>query len=136
MSDPFSTESHEALTQRLWQGVCPPGGGHGWKDRAQEALAALLTVLVHLRDTAGQPLNLIRVRENFLLASLVDLARRPDLPTEVVEPLRAYLRSLPGFTASAAHGAPLSEVAQEQHGHLYMQFVKAWNAGATSAVHA
>lgn len=127
MSDPFLTESSEALTARLLKEVCAEGDGKMWSSRAKDALHALLVVLVHLRDRGEQTLTLTRIRESFHLPAMVALARRSDLPPAVVEPLRDYLRALPGFTESAAKGEPLGEVAQEQHGYLQMQFTRAWS---------
>lgn len=98
-----------------------------WKNRAIALAAAVVGALAHLRDRDGLTLTMDALRDALILDNLETLARR-DLPANLAQSLRAYLRSLPGYAEGAAV-AVQSDTTREQHGFLQMQFVRALGPG-------
>jgi len=90
-----------------------------WKSRAMSMISALVPALVHLRDHAQIPFTGETLRQHMDLNQVVQLSKNPTLPPEVVQPLKAYLRSLPGYQEGATRQA---ETVNENHSYLTMQF--------------
>jgi len=90
-----------------------------WKSRAISMISALVPALVHLRDHAQIPFTGDTLRQHMDLNQVVQLSKNPKLPPEVAQPLKAYLRSLPGYQEVATRQA---ETVNENHSYLAMQF--------------
>lgn len=120
--NPFTTGSAAGLTELL-VGLMDEAGGDNamWKGRAISLISALMLALVHLRDNDGLLLGVETIRDNLLLENIQKLAKRRDLPLHVLQAIKAYLRSLPGYQENAPKQ---SETVMDQHGYLQMQFTR------------
>lgn len=90
-----------------------------WNRRAISLLSVVVQPLVWMRDNADLALDHHVIREYLLLDNVILLSRRRDLPPLMVQAIKAYLHSLPGYTKDAPKQ---TGVAIEQHGYLQMQF--------------
>lgn len=92
-----------------------------WSGRAISLLTGILFSLVYRRDHHDLRLDLEVLREHLILENIQKLSKRRDLPPKILQPVRSYLRSLPGYQENL----PQSQVTLEQHGFLQMQFTQA-----------
>lgn len=123
--NPFITGSSGGLTE-LMVSLMDEAGGDGamWKGRAMALISAVMACLVFLRDNTGLLLDVDVIREHLVLDTIQKLAKRKDIPPNIITPVRAYLRSLPGYQENLPPGKAQGETALEQHGYLQMQFTR------------
>ena len=120
--NPFISGSAAGLTEVL-VGLMDEAGGDNamWKGRAISLISAIMLALVHLRETSGLLLDVDVIRDYLLLDNIQKLSKRHDLPIHVLQAVKAYLRSLPGYQEAAPKQ---SETVLDQHGFLQMQFTR------------
>lgn len=122
--NPFIKGSAGGLTEMLVSLMDESGGDNAmWQGRAISLVSAIMMALVYLRDNSGLLLDVDVIREHLILDNIQKLAKRRDLPPNILQAIRAYLRSLPGYKENAP-GGQQSETALDQHGYLQMQFTK------------
>ena len=107
-------------------GLMDEAGGDNamWKGRAISLISSIMLALVHLRDHDGLLMGVEVIRDHFLLEKIQQLSKRRDLPPHVLQSLKAYLRSLPGYQENATQQ---SETVMEQHDYLQMQFTRGFS---------
>lgn len=120
--NPFIVGSAAGLTELL-VGLMDEAGGDNamWKGRAISLISSIMLALVHLRDHDGLLMGVEVIRDHLLLEKIQQLSKRRDLPQHVLQSLKAYLRSLPGYQENAPKQ---SETVMDQHGYLQMQFTR------------
>ena len=120
--NPFIVGSAAGLTELL-VGLMDEAGGDNamWKGRAISLISALMLALVHLREHDGLLLGVEVIRDHLLLENIQKLSKRRDLPPHILQSVKAYLRSLPGYQENAPKQ---SETVMDQHGYLQMQFTR------------
>lgn len=120
--NPFIVGSAAGLTELL-VGLMDEAGGDNamWKGRAISLISSIMLALVYLRDHDGLLLGVETIRDHLLLEKIQQLSKRRDLPAHVIQSLKSYLRSLPGYQDSAPKQ---SETVMDQHGYLQMQFTR------------
>ena len=125
--NPFSKGSGSGLTELL-VGLMDDGGGDSgmWKGRAITLISGLMFALVYMRENENFLLDVDQIRDYMILENIEKLAKRRELPTNVLASLRAYLKSLPGYQAdvSANPNGKQSDTVYDQHGFLQMQFTR------------
>ncbi len=147
--NPFCNGSSSMLSQ-LVVSLMDTGGqsadGDMWKGRAIVFVEALMKVLVYMRDQGKILLDANSIRNYFELTRLeaiamdkmfprdnqepVSLADAPDL---ILEPIRNYIKNLPGYDPSKK-GKQGSQVL-EQHGFITMQLTKTFGSLADTYGH-
>jgi intracellular multiplication protein IcmO len=147
--NPFCNGSSSMLTE-LVVSLMDSGGqsadGDMWKGRAIVFVAALMKVLVYMRDKGKILLDANSIRNYFELTRLeaiamdkmfprdnqepVSLADAPDL---ILEPIKNYIKNLPGYDPSKK-GKQGSQVL-EQHGFITMQLTKTFGSLADTYGH-
>lgn len=120
--NPFSTGSAGGLTELL-VGLMDEAGGDNamWKGRAISLISGVMFALVFMRENEGLLLDVDQIRDYLILENIQKLAKRRDLPPNILASIRAYLRSLPGYMENSAKQ---SETVLDQHGYLQMQFTR------------
>lgn len=120
--NPFIVGSAAGLTELL-VGLMDEAGGDNamWKGRAISLISAIMLALVHLRDHDGLLMGVEVIRDHLLLENIQKLAKQRDLPPHVLQSIKGYLRSLPGYQENAPKQ---SETVMDQHGYLQMQFTR------------
>lgn len=120
--NPFSTGSAGGLTELL-VGLMDEAGGDNamWKGRAISLISGVMFALVYMRENEGLLLDVDQIRDYLILENIQKLAKRRDLPSNILQSIRAYLRSLPGYLEAAPKQ---SETVMDQHGYLQMQFTR------------
>ncbi len=101
-----------------------------WKGRAISMASSVLFALVYLRDRQGFSLTVDSLADALRLESVMALSQRDDLPENVLQSVRAYLRSLPGYKDKAS-ASEQDKVVIEQHGFVQMLFtriLRAWGS--------
>lgn len=125
--NPFSTASAGGLTELL-VGLMDEAGGDAamWKGRAITLISGVMFALVYMRENEGLLLDVDKIRHYLILENIEKLADRKDLPPRILESIRAYLRSLPGYVEKQPLQPPTkqSETVLDQHGYLQMQFTR------------
>jgi intracellular multiplication protein IcmO len=128
--NPFNSGSADALTE-LIVSLLPSGGGDGmWKGRAAIFMAALMRVLVALRDDRKIMLDVNTIRKYFSLEKLEELVDRDDVLKIHKEGLQDYVWNLPGYVKPDP-AEPNKKIEQdfgvfEQHGFITMQYTEAF----------
>lgn len=102
-----------------------------WKERAVTLLTSVISALVHMRDHFGWRLDIEAVRTGLMIETIQGLSKRLDLPPHILQSLRAYLRSIPGYQEDAKRQP---DVTLDQHGYLQMQFTRVLGAIRTPLV--
>lgn len=122
--NPFISGSAGGLTELL-VGLMDEAGGDNamWKGRAISLVSGIMMALVWMRDNTGLLIDVDVIRNHLLLENIQKLATRRDLPTNIIQALRGYLVSLPGYQEKPKDGKQ-SETVMDQHGYLQMQFTK------------
>jgi intracellular multiplication protein IcmO len=147
--NPFCNGSSNMLTQlvvSLMDSGSQSSDGDMWKGRAIVFVEALMKVLVYMRDKGKILLDANTIRNYFELNRLeaiamdkmfprdnqepVSLADAPDL---VLEPIKNYVKNLPGYDASKK-GKQGSQVL-EQHGFITMQLTRTFGSLADTYGH-
>lgn len=147
--NPFCSGSSSMLSQ-LVVSLMDSGGqssdGDMWKGRAIVFVEALMKVLVYMRDQGKILLDANSIRNYFDLTRLeaigadkmfprdnqepVSLADAPDV---ILEPIKNYLRTLPGYDPSKK--GKQSGTVLEQHGFITMQLTKVFGSLADTYGH-
>lgn len=147
--NPFCNGSSSMLSQlviSLMDSGSQSSDGDMWKGRAMVFVEALMKVLVYMRDKGKILLDANSIRNYFDLTRLeaiamdkmfprdnqepVSLADAPDL---VLEPVKNYVKNLPGYDPSKK-GKQGSQVL-EQHGFITMQLTKTFGSLADTYGH-
>ena len=92
-----------------------------WRGRAISLISCVVLALVHLRDHDGLPMDAHVIRDHLGLEKMQQLSKRHDLPPHILQSLKAYLRSLPGYQENAPRQ---SETVIDLHGYSGMQFTR------------
>ena len=128
--NPFNSGSADALTE-LIVSLLPSGGGDGmWKGRAAIFMAALMRVLVALRNDRKIMLDVNTIRKHFSLEKLEELIERDDVLDVHKDGLEDYVWNLPGYVKKDPT-KPNEKIEQdygvfEQHGYITMQYTEAF----------
>ena len=147
--NPFCQGSSSMLTQLVVSLMGESaGGGDGdmWKGRAIAFVEALMRLLVFMRDDGALLLDANTIRNYFDLTRLESIVidkifPRDDqesvnidhVPKLVIDPLRNYLNTLPGYNKEKK-GKQVSQVL-EQHGFITMQLVRSFSSLADTYGH-
>jgi len=148
--NPFSQGSSSMLTQLVvsLMDSGSQGGGDGdmWKGRAIAFVEALMRFLVYMRDEGAILLDANTIRNYFDLRRLESIVLDKVFPRDdqeslnidtapklVLDPLRNYLDTLPGFNKEKK-GKQVSQVL-EQHGFITMQLVRSFSSLADTYGH-
>jgi intracellular multiplication protein IcmO len=147
--NPFATGSSSMLAN-LVTGMMDSGGSSGdgdmWKGRAIAFVEALLKVLVAMRDAGHILLDANSIRNYFALDRIEAMVEdrtfirdgqyaisMENLPPVVIEPIKNYLGSLPGYNKERK-GKQVSQVF-EQHGYITMQLTRVFTSLADTYGH-
>lgn len=147
--NPFSNGSSSMLSQ-LVASLMDSGGqssdGDMWKGRAIAFVEGLMKILVYMRDKGKILLDANSIRNYFELTRLEAIAvdkifprdnQEPvsltDVPDLVMEPLKNYVKNLPGYDPSKK-GKQSSQVL-EQHGFITMQLTRVFGSLADTYGH-
>lgn len=147
--NPFCNGSSSMLSQlvvSLMDSGSQSSDGDMWKGRAIVFVEAIMKVLVYMRDQGKILLDANTIRNYFELNRLeaiaidkmfprdnqepVSLADTPDL---VLEPVKNYIKNLPGYDPSKK-GKQSSQVL-EQHGFITMQLTRVFGSLADTYGH-
>lgn len=147
--NPFCNGSSSMLSQlvvSLMDAGTQSADGDMWKGRAIVFVEALMKILVYMRDKGKILLDANTVRNYFELNRLeaiavdkmfprdnqepVSLADAPDL---VLEPIKNYIKNLPGYDVSKK-GKQSGQVL-EQHGFITMQLTRVFGSLADTYGH-
>lgn len=118
----FLQADAHSITDFLVRMMAETGGENAmWKQRAISLISAVVLALVHVREQEGLHIDGSVISEYLNLGKIQQLLKIRDFPQHVVQSLKAYLRSLPGYQENAPKQ---SETVFEQHGYLQMQFTR------------
>lgn len=147
--NPFCNGSSSMLSQlvvSLMDSGTQSADGDMWKGRAIVFVEALMKVLVYMRDQGKILLDANSIRNYFELTRLEAIAmdkmfprdnQEPvslaDAPELIIEPIRNYVKNLPGYDVSKK-GKQGSQVL-EQHGFITMQLTKTFGSLADTYGH-
>jgi intracellular multiplication protein IcmO len=147
--NPFCNGSSSMLSQlvvSLMDSGSQSSDGDMWKGRAIVFVEALMKVLVYMRDKGKILLDANSIRNYFELTRLEAIAmdrmfprdnQEPvslaDAPELILEPIKNYVKNLPGYDASKK-GKQGSQVL-EQHGFITMQLTKTFGSLADTYGH-
>ncbi len=147
--NPFCSGSSSMLSQlvvSLMDSGSQSSDGDMWKGRAIVFVEALMKVLVYMRDKGKILLDANAIRNYFELQRLEAIAmdymfprdnQEPvslsDAPDVILEPIKNYLKTLPGYDPSKK-GKQGSTVL-EQHGFITMQLTKIFGSLADTYGH-
>ena len=147
--NPFSEGSSSMLSNlvvSMMESSSSSGDGDMWKGRAIAFVEALMRVLVAMRDAGNILLDAHVIRNYFGLdrieAMVLDKAFIRDgdhaislepYPETILEPMKAYIMTLPGFTKERK-GKQVSQVF-EQHGYITMQLTRIFSSLADTYGH-
>lgn len=147
--NPFCNGSSSMLSQlvvSLMDSSSQSADGDMWKGRAIVFVEALMKVLVYMRDQGKILLDANSIRNYFELTRLEAIAmdkmfprdnQEPvslaDAPELIIEPIKNYVRNLPGYDPSKK-GKQGSQVL-EQHGFITMQLTKTFGSLADTYGH-
>lgn len=129
--NPFAVGSSGMLSE-LMKGLMATGKSDIWSERAASFIEALIKPLVYLRDNKGLLLDVGVVREYFDLDLLEEMAwkkykdDKAMQASNVLDGLRAYLKSLAGYKENKYHDQ--AETVGEQHGYITMQLTKSFGS--------
>lgn len=147
--NPFANGSSSMLAQlvvSLLDASSATPDGDMWKGRAISFVEALMKILVYMRDQGHILLDANTVRNYFHLDRLEAMAidkqfirddQEPvsldNVPDVVLEPIKNYLATLPGFdkTKKGKQGSQT----YEQHGFITMQLTRAFTSLADTYGH-
>ncbi len=148
--NPFATGSSGMLSNLVtgMMDSSASGGGDGdmWKGRAIAFVEALMKVLVAMRDAGYILLDANTIRNYFALDRIEAMAEdktfirdgqyaisMENMPDLVVEPIKNYLATLPGYQPERK-GKQVSQVF-EQHGYITMQLTRVFTSLADTYGH-
>ena len=147
--NPFAQGSSSMLSQlvvSLMDSSGQSSDGDMWKGRAIAFIESLMKVLVYARDKEWILLDANTIRNYFHLDRIEAMATDlvfprndqegislADAPENVLEPLKNYILTLPGYDKSKK-GKQVSQVF-EQHGFITMQLVRVFTSLADTYGH-
>ena len=148
--NPFALGSSSMLSQlvvSMMSSSSSSSDGDMWKGRAISFVEALMRVLVYLRDKNYILLEANIIRKYFNLDYLEDLLANKmvvvndgskvtleeELPLDVIDPLRNYLATLPGYQEKNV--GKQSDKTYEQHGYITMQLTRIFGSLADVYAH-
>lgn len=147
--NPFCNGSSSMLSQlvvSLMDSGSQSSDGDMWKGRAIVFVEALMKVLVYMRDQGKILLDANTIRNYFELTRLEAIAvdkmfprdnQEPaslaDTPDLILEPIKNYIKNLPGYDISKK-GKQSSQVL-EQHGFITMQLTRVFGSLADTYGH-
>lgn len=147
--NPFSTGSSGMLANLvtgMMDSSSSSGDGDMWKGRAIAFVEALLKVLVAMRDSGYILLDANTIRNYFPLDRIEAMVEdkvfirdgqfaisMEHLPDVVLEPIKNYLYTLPGYNKERK-GKQVSQVF-EQHGYITMQLTRVFTSLADTYGH-
>jgi len=114
--------SGEALTKLIVGRLDSDGGQKPWKDRAIHLISSIMPALIYMQDQGDILLGVDTIRKYLILDNILKLhenKRAVPFPDHIVEGIKAYLVSLPGFKLNAEKQ---SDHVYEHHAFLQMQF--------------
>lgn len=147
--NPFCNGSSSMLSQlvvSLMDAGSQSADGDMWKGRAIVFVEAIMKVLVYMRDKGKILLDANSIRNYFDLGRLEAIAMDKmfprdnqdpvslaDAPDVILEPIKNYLKNLPGYDPSkkGKQGATVLE----QHGFITMQLTKTFGSLADTYGH-
>jgi intracellular multiplication protein IcmO len=147
--NPFATGSSSMLSQlvvSLMDASSQSPDGDMWKGRAIAFVEAIMKILVAMRDSGHILLDANTIRNYFALDRIesmvldkvfirddADPINIENLPSVVIEPIKNYLITLPGYNKEKK-GKQVSQVL-EQHGFITMQLVRVFSSLADTYGH-
>ncbi|MBS0359402.1 MAG: TraM recognition domain-containing protein [Proteobacteria bacterium] len=147
--NPFSMGSSSMLSQlvvSLMDSASQTPDGDMWKGRAIAFVEALMKILVYMRDEGAILLDANSIRNYFVLERLEAMAidkqfirdgqdpvSLESAPEVVLEPIKNYLATLPGYTKERK-GKQVSQTL-EQHGFITMQLTRVFTSLADTYGH-
>lgn len=145
--NPFARGSSSMLSQlvvSLMSSGKQGGGDDMWTNRAINFVESLMRVLTAMRDEGHILLDANSIRDFFILEKLEQIVVDKTFPVtdtysvpitapQVLEPLTAYMRNLPGYNPQKK-GNQASEV-REQHGFITMQLTRVFGSLADTYGH-
>ena len=155
-TNPFATGNADALRELLASqlGEAPPNDGNGvFRARAVALIGTIAPVLVWMRDRKGVPIDIEKIRFMVELRSIWTLATHkvflardpetnevseiavPDIPTDLIYPLQAYLGEIPGYDTTLPYNEQKTEKPFEQHGYAIFYFTSTFTQLAVSLGH-
>ncbi len=154
--NPFATGNADALRELLASqlGEAPANDTNGlFRGRAIALIGTIAPVLVWMRDHKGIPIDIEKIRFMLELKSIWTLAMEkvflvrdpdsndvsripvPDLPADLVYPLKAYLGEIPGYDMELPYNQQKTEKPSEQHGFALFYFTATFTQLAVSLGH-
>ncbi len=147
--NPFTSGSSSMLSNlvvSMMDSSSGSGDGDMWKGRAIAFVEALMKVLVTMRDAGHILLDAAIIRSYFGLDRVEAIVQDrtfireneynislEGLPEEILEPMKIYLYTLPGYNKDKK-GQQVSQVF-EQHGFITMQLVRVFSSLADTYGH-
>lgn len=147
--NPFATGSSSMLSQlvvSMMDSSSSSGDGDMWKGRAIAFVEALMKVMVAMRDAGNILLDANTIRNYFGLDRIEAMVEDntfirdgaysislEGLPDNVMQPMRNYLSTLPGYNKERK-GKQVSQVF-EQHGFITMQLTRVFSSLADTYGH-
>lgn len=154
--NPFAAGNADAIRELLASqlGEQTANDANGiFRGRAIALLGTMAPILVYMRDVMGIPLNIERIRFAMELKGIWMLAMQkrfllrdsktgdvtevpvPDMPEDLVYPLRAYLGELPGYDLSVPYNEQKGSEPAEQHGFALFYFTATFTQMTVSLGH-
>jgi intracellular multiplication protein IcmO len=147
--NPFATGSSSMLAQlvvSLMDSGSESSDGDMWKGRAISFVEALMKILVFMRDEGHILLDANSIRRYFELPRLESMVidkqflrdddspvSLEEVPQVVLEPIRNYLATLPGFNFEKK--GQQAQQTLEQHGFIVMQLTRVFTSLADTYGH-
>ena len=88
-----------------------------WKGYVLSLIFPVILALVEMRDRKEILLDVDTIREYLILENIQKLASRRDLPNHIIQSLKSYLISLPGYVEGQPKQA---EITMDNHGYCQM----------------
>ncbi len=141
--NPFAVGNADAIGEMLSSllGESAPGDSNSvFRGRAVALVGTLAPILVWMRDHKGVPLNIETMRLVFELRCIWKVAMKrvfevrdpitgeatdlpvPDMPEDIIYPLKAYLGELPSYDVSLDWNKQKTDEPSKQHGFAQMYF--------------
>lgn len=133
--NPFASATQEAATQMLVSLMATNGSGGGdiWTERAAVLMESIMGLLTFRREHHKNLIDVNAIRDMLILNNMyqaynnakgiTDKDNPAYLEDWVIQSLKGYLVSLPGFDESKPFEEQPDTI-NEQHGYLQMQFTK------------
>lgn len=131
----FTFGSSESITQIIVS-IMPPGGNENklFSERAIGLISAVMPALVDLRDVAGLLITPAVIRKSLELTEVEKLRDHPKITSQSREAIRAYLASLPGYTADPGKDARGNKKKQPEEVGRQFGFAQAYFTRALSSL--